>query len=168
VTGEHRDQLILDHMPLVARIAGKIKRKLPPCYDLCDLISMGTIGLIQALPSLTSGLFPAQASPPKSRSARLRIKGAILDNCRKRKWEEETRPEVNLWNVRATGVSAESLSDQASAVRLIQRATNLLPEREALVIELHYRGDISIKAIASMRKSQSCAVARLAARPERA
>jgi RNA polymerase sigma factor (sigma-70 family) len=153
VTSGERESLIIAHMPLVARIASKIKRRRPPCYDLVDLISMGTIGLIQAADKFDELSFsrPGFATRiPFGAFARKRIKGEILEHCRKRRWEEETRPEVNLSNVRSAVLNPELQAGQVTEDRLIRRAIEMLPVREALVIKFHYYGDTPIKLIACM------------------
>lgn len=72
-----RDQLVLDHQPLVKAIALDVHRKLPQHVDLDDLISAGLIGLLDAI-----GKFNAGKKVPFSSYAKYRIKGAILDSLR--------------------------------------------------------------------------------------
>lgn len=172
MTAAQRETLILDHMPLVRRIAGKIKRRLPPCYDLVDLISMGTVGLIQAADKFNELAFSRPGFTTKipfGAFARKRIQGEILEHCRKRRWEEETRPPIDLSAPKdarnidgSTGTArdgqrpechdtrpnAEQRSGHQAALRLISRAIAMLPDREKLVIELHYHAEKPIRAIA--------------------
>ena len=74
----HRDQLILDHMPQVRLIATRMQRRCPPCVELDDLVSAGTIGLIQAVDRFD----PARGFKLKT-LAEHRIRGAMLDFLRK-------------------------------------------------------------------------------------
>jgi len=72
-----RDKLIIEHAPLVKRIAYRIVSRLPDTIHVEDLISIGTLGLIDAV---------EKYNPEKGKSfkayAELRIKGAILDELR--------------------------------------------------------------------------------------
>jgi RNA polymerase sigma factor (sigma-70 family) len=72
---------IEDHLALVRRLASRLARKLPPCFDRDDLIQEGMIGLIQAAarwdPSVNDN-FRNYATP--------RIQGAMLDSIRRRHW----------------------------------------------------------------------------------
>lgn len=72
-----RENLILEYAPLVKRIAYRIVSRLPDTIQVEDLISIGTLGLIDAV---------EKYDPEKSKGfrayAELRIKGAILDELR--------------------------------------------------------------------------------------
>jgi RNA polymerase sigma factor (sigma-70 family) len=71
-----REALIIETMPAVRRIAGKIIKRLPSWIDIDDLISEGYIGLIKAARDF-------DAEKGKFRSyAGLRIGGAISDYLR--------------------------------------------------------------------------------------
>jgi RNA polymerase sigma factor for flagellar operon FliA len=76
-----RERLILHYLPLVTRIARRIKTGLPATIDLNDLIGDGTFGLFDAIEKFEPGRavkFESYAS--------LRIKGAIFDQLRKIAW----------------------------------------------------------------------------------
>jgi RNA polymerase sigma factor FliA len=86
-TDSIRDALILEHMPLVRKIAARIARGVPLCcVKLDDLVSAGTVGLIEALDRYDP-----------NRDARLRtyagyrIQGAILDSLRRLDWASKQR-----------------------------------------------------------------------------
>jgi RNA polymerase sigma factor FliA len=72
-----RDALIVDHLPMVRVIAQGICERLPHEVDLEDLISSGTIGLIDAAEK-----FRSAAGVPFSGYAKHRVRGAILDYLR--------------------------------------------------------------------------------------
>lgn len=72
-----RDQAILDHLPQVHLIATKIHRRLPHQVDFDDLVSAGTVGLIQAVDRYQ----PGRGYKLKT-LAEHRIRGAILDYLR--------------------------------------------------------------------------------------
>ena len=45
---ERRDQLILEHLPLVRHLVGKLIAELPPGIDVDNLESAGILGLVEA------------------------------------------------------------------------------------------------------------------------
>lgn len=76
-----REQLILHYLPLVKRISGQMILSLPASVEMDEIVGAGALGLIGAIgrfdPSL--GLqFDTFASP--------RIRGAILDELRRKDW----------------------------------------------------------------------------------
>jgi RNA polymerase sigma factor for flagellar operon FliA len=78
---ERRDQLILDHMPLVTAIAAHIQKSIPVHIELDDLIHAGMMGLFDAATKYRDDkevAFPTYAKH--------RIRGAILDSLRQQDW----------------------------------------------------------------------------------
>src|SRR5438477_402738 len=81
ITNEKRDQIVLDHLPLVKAIAIRVHESLPVHVDLDDLIHAGVMGLFDAVIKYDGGknvVFHAYAKH--------RIKGAILDSLRQLDW----------------------------------------------------------------------------------
>ncbi len=76
-----RDELILEHMPLVSAIAGHVQRSLPVHIELDDLIHAGLVGLFEAAVK-----YEADKKVPFSTYAKHRIRGAILDSLRQLDW----------------------------------------------------------------------------------
>ncbi|MDD2851627.1 MAG: FliA/WhiG family RNA polymerase sigma factor [Desulfuromonadaceae bacterium] len=72
-----RDQLILEHIPLVRYLVGKISAKLPPHLDQQDLMSSAMIGLINAADRFD----PARGVLFKT-FAEQHVRGTILDELR--------------------------------------------------------------------------------------
>lgn len=73
-----REQLVLDHVPLVRHIVGRLSFELPPSFDRDDLYGFGMLGLLAAADSWDVGRglqFSTYAYP--------RVRGAILDELRK-------------------------------------------------------------------------------------
>jgi RNA polymerase sigma factor FliA len=72
------DQAATAYLPFVRKIAGRVARRLPQSVDIDDLMSAGTVGLMEAL---------ERYDPTGGRSfetyAEFRIKGAILDELRR-------------------------------------------------------------------------------------
>jgi RNA polymerase sigma factor for flagellar operon FliA len=76
-TQAERDQIIVDHIALVRTIAGRLARRLPANVDVDELVSVGTVGLIDAIDRFE----PARGVPFKS-YAEIRIRGAMVDHLR--------------------------------------------------------------------------------------
>jgi RNA polymerase sigma factor for flagellar operon FliA len=76
-----RDQLIMDHYEMVQRISMKMVRRYPSNVDVRDLISLGTLGLIDA-----SERYDPKLNTAFGAYATIRIKGAIVDGLRKQDW----------------------------------------------------------------------------------
>lgn len=72
-----RRESIHQHLSLVKAIACKIAYRLPPHVELDDLISAGTLGLLDAVDK-----YDQSKSNSFKRYAEIRIKGAILDELR--------------------------------------------------------------------------------------
>ncbi|MCB1247625.1 MAG: FliA/WhiG family RNA polymerase sigma factor [Acidimicrobiia bacterium] len=82
-TGDERarDGLILHYSPLVKFVAGRVGSGLPRNVDQSDLVSSGTLGLIDAVDK-----FEPERGFKFETYAVNRIKGAILDELRKLDW----------------------------------------------------------------------------------
>lgn len=81
VSQQVRDQIVLDHLPLVKAIAIRVHESLPVHVDLDDLIHAGVLGLFDAVIKYDTSKNVAFHSYAKHR-----IKGAILDSLRQMDW----------------------------------------------------------------------------------
>jgi RNA polymerase sigma factor for flagellar operon FliA len=83
-----RDQLVLDYLPLVNYVLGRLGINIPPHIDREDLFSAGVIGLINAA---------RQYDPNRGASfktyAYTNVKGAILDELRRQDFIPRTQRE---------------------------------------------------------------------------
>jgi RNA polymerase sigma factor for flagellar operon FliA len=76
-----QEQMMLEHMPAVRWIARRIHERLPQHVDMEDLVSAGTLGLLDAFRKFNPG------RKVQFRSyAQFRIRGAILDSLRTLDW----------------------------------------------------------------------------------
>ena len=82
---ETREQLILEHAPLVKVVAGRLSMYLGYNVDYEDLVSYGIFGLIDAIDK-----FDCLKEVKFETYASLRIRGAILDQIRKMDWIPRT------------------------------------------------------------------------------
>ena len=76
-----REQIIIEYVPLVKLVAGRLNMYLGYTVEYDDLVSYGIFGLIDAIDKFDYGKgikFETYAS--------LRIRGAILDQIRKMDW----------------------------------------------------------------------------------
>lgn len=76
-----RDQLVIDHVPLVKSMAQRLAQRLPSQVEMNDLISVGVIGLIDA-----AGRYKPTLGVPFDAFARRRVHGAMLDALRELDW----------------------------------------------------------------------------------
>jgi RNA polymerase sigma factor for flagellar operon FliA len=76
-----RDQIVLEHLPLVRAIAVRVHGSLPVHVDLDDLVHAGVLGLFDA-----ANKYDADKHVAFSSYAKHRIKGAILDSLRQLDW----------------------------------------------------------------------------------
>jgi RNA polymerase sigma factor for flagellar operon FliA len=157
----------MDFMPLVRQIVARFLRRLPPNVLRDDLISAGTYGLIDALRKSDRG-------PTFEWYARVRIRGAILDELRAQDWltrRARSRLSAQVEDGRAplSGIvgmddlsetsrnglrddstpspleAAEESADRAALALAMGR----LLQRERLILTLHYFQGVQLKAIAA-------------------
>ncbi len=76
-----RDQVVVDHLPLVRAIAIRVHENLPVHVELDDLVHAGIMGLFDA-----SSKYNPEKKVAFSSYAKHRIKGAILDSLRQLDW----------------------------------------------------------------------------------
>lgn len=76
-----RNRLIAEHMPMVRFLARQTYRRVPQHVCLQDLVSAGTLGLVDA-----ASKFSVKSQVPFKSYAPIRIKGAILDSLRELDW----------------------------------------------------------------------------------
>src|SRR3954469_7542345 len=78
---ELRDQMVLEHLPLVKAIAIRVHENLPVHVDLDDLIHAGVLGLFDSVVK-----YDSEKNVAFQAYAKHRIKGAILDSLRQLDW----------------------------------------------------------------------------------
>lgn len=80
-TEQTRNTIVTKHRGLVERIARQIHARLPQSVELDDLVSVGTVGLIESI-----ARYNPSRGVPFNLYARHRIRGAILDALRAVDW----------------------------------------------------------------------------------
>lgn len=76
-----RDQLVVEHLPLVRTVSLRIHQRLPPHVELDELVHLGMLGLIDAVER-----YEVDRGVPLRHYAEIRIRGAILDGLRRADW----------------------------------------------------------------------------------
>jgi RNA polymerase sigma factor FliA len=76
-----RDQVTIEHLPLVKAIAIRVHENLPVHVELDDLVHAGILGLLDAVTK-----YQPEKNVAFSSYAKHRIKGAILDSLRQLDW----------------------------------------------------------------------------------
>lgn len=76
-----RNELILHYTPLVRSHAAKLHVRFPSCVECDDLVSLGILGLVQAIET-----FDVQRGTPFQNYIARRIPGAIVDGMRELDW----------------------------------------------------------------------------------
>jgi RNA polymerase sigma factor FliA len=84
------DSLVTDHLPLVGYLVSEVMGRLPAHMDRDDLLSAGTVALVQAARG-----FDEARGVPFARYASLRIRGALIDELRSYDWASRSvRPKA--------------------------------------------------------------------------
>jgi RNA polymerase sigma factor for flagellar operon FliA len=161
-----REELTL-YMPLVHQVVARMLRRLPPNVLRDDLVAAGAFGLIDAIRK------SADRGPAFEWYARIRIRGAVVDELRSQDWLTR-RARTRVTQAQANGTSsgaavigfddlpesqAQSFVDESMASPheqveqrmdrvALERAVALLPEREANIVGWHYFDNVPFKVIA--------------------
>jgi RNA polymerase sigma factor for flagellar operon FliA len=80
-SSEERERLIIEYAPLVKTIVGRLRMKLPSHVGQDDLLSAGTIGLLDAIDK-----FDETKGVEFKSYAEFRIRGAVIDELRSMDW----------------------------------------------------------------------------------
>jgi len=114
---EHRERLILEHLPQVRLIARKIHERLPESVSLEDLISTGIVGLIAAIDH-----FDPSHNVKLKTYAEYKIRGAILDSLRGLDW--------------APRQQRKKSKQIEAAIAVIEQRVHRVPTEEEIALEL--------------------------------
>lgn len=81
ITTENREEVIKRYSPMIKYVANRIAMRLPPHIEVDDLISVGVLGLMDAITKYDS----SRGAKFKT-YAEFRVRGAILDELRSLDW----------------------------------------------------------------------------------
>jgi RNA polymerase sigma factor for flagellar operon FliA len=104
-----REQIVLEHTPLIRYIVSRIAVRLPSHIDLDDLHNTGVIGLMDAIEK-----YDPEKNCKFKTYAEFRIKGAILDQLRSLDWVPRSIRQKSRKLERAYGEVEQRLGRSAS------------------------------------------------------
>src|SRR5690606_28886357 len=151
-----KEQIVLEHAPLIRYIVNRIAVRLPSHIDLDDLHNTGVIGLMDAIEK-----YDPEKNCKCKTYAEIRIRGAILDKFHELLNQVRGVSLVNLEELRGTGADGERTGSYADIVedvhsenpfsalkqqetrRVIAETISSLPEKERLVLSLYYYEDLN-------------------------
>ena len=131
-------------MHLVDPIARQIAAKLPPSFDIDDLIQTGRLGLLDAAVKYKPR---AHNNTPFDAYARIRIRGEMIASIRRRHYTEATCLGLEQAPESAVDPAVEKWLDKVRRARAVHTSLEDLPPRHRRVIELHYCQDQRLSAV---------------------
>lgn len=161
VTDAHE---LRDYMPLVHQTVARMMSRLPPNVLRDDLQSAGTYGLLNALRRSDD------RGPAFEWYARVRIRGAIVDELRAQDWLSrrararrtalagsdpraiigfEDLPEQGQELQATDAVDPDDLVDTHRSWQAVHAAIVTLPARERRLVEMHYLQGLPLKDVAA-------------------
>ncbi len=136
-----RDQLIVDHLPLVKAIAVRVHENLPVHVDLDDLVHAGVLGLFDAVTK-----YQPDKNVAFSSYAKHRIKGAILDSLRQLDWASRDLRRRHKQVEAATRELSSTLHRNPTEVELAEKLGVEVGRWRRMLAEMQCVGLISISA----------------------
>lgn len=110
-----REDLIMEHVPLIKYHAYRIATQLPPNVEINDLINAGVLGLIDAVEKFE----PSRGVKFKT-YAELRIRGAMLDSLRELDWAPRSLRKKSKELSKASQKLQQELGREASEMELCE------------------------------------------------
>lgn len=126
-----RDQLLVQYLPLVKYVAGKMMFSLPTCVDYNDLLSAGVMGLMGGLER-----FKPEQGVKFETFVLPRIKGAILDELRTLDWAPRSLRSKARQLERASEHLEKKLGRPASAIEIADELNMKIEDYGHVVREL--------------------------------
>lgn len=159
----HRNRLVEENMDLVRTIARAVVAKLPPSFELDDLVQAGALGLMDAATKYDEG-----KGVPFRAYAAVRIRGEIKESCRRRRYRENTHEELDLVHhdrpdMRSTPI--DERAHQHSVRKRIRQAMDGLDDKNRAVIEIYFRRDQRLRGVGrafGVRQSRSSQLLQIA------
>lgn len=139
-----RNRLVEAHTHLVPPIAKAIVQKLPPSFEVDDLIQAGMIGLMDAAAKYAPH---AHNRTPFDAYARHRIRGAIEDSIRRRNYTDATGLELEAAPEPTYSDPVQEFIDRARRARAVHSSLEDLAPRQRRVIELHYVRELKLAEV---------------------
>ncbi|GAC1363388.1 MAG: RNA polymerase sigma factor WhiG [Acidobacteriaceae bacterium] len=125
------DALLLEHLSTVRFVARRIHKQLPQHVELEELVSAGTVGLIDAVAK-----FKNEKNTQFKTYAQFRIRGAILDSLRSLDWSPRELRRKGRSVEEAIRTSMQRLSRTPSDLEVAEEMGVTLKEYQRLLTEL--------------------------------
>ncbi|MCA9483492.1 MAG: FliA/WhiG family RNA polymerase sigma factor [Nitrospina sp.] len=117
ISKENTDQIVQEYAPMIKYVANRIALRLPPHIEVDDLISVGVLGLIDAIEKYD----PTRGAKFKT-YAEFRVRGSILDELRSLDWVprsvRQKASEMDQASQRLTGKLGRPPEDEELAEEL--------------------------------------------------
>lgn len=136
-----RDELILEHMPLLRHIVGRMYLDVPGCVEREDLLGWGMLGLIAAADSWdpSRGLRFSTYAYPK-------IRGAVLDELRRQDFLPRSRRERLRVLDKAVAELEQELGMPPSPEQLAKALETSIDEIDELFHAARVAGQVSLES----------------------
>ena len=151
---------LMTYMHLVRSAVARFTKRLPPSVQRDDILSAGTIGLMDALTK-----HQGERGAQFEWYARVRIRGAIVDELRKQDWlsrRERARAAdpgsdsiaptfVGIDDVREAALPVQAhddLAERHAEQVTLWHGVERLPTRERTIVQLHYGSGVQFKELA--------------------
>ncbi|HTX37078.1 MAG TPA: FliA/WhiG family RNA polymerase sigma factor [Bryobacteraceae bacterium] len=157
-----RNQMVLEHLPLVKAIAIRVHEGLPLHVDLDDLVHAGVLGLFDAVDKYDTNKNVAFQSYAKHR-----IKGAILDSLRQLDWasRDTRRQQKRLESV--TRSLSLRLGRMPGEQEVAEEMGVSVARWRQMLMELHTQGPVSVSTSTDQDPDRQEPTAKSDFRPDR-
>lgn len=140
-----RDRFVLEHLHLVEPIARHFRRRLPPAFELEDLVQDGMLGLLEAAES-----FDPHRGASERTWATTKIMWAIRDAVSGKAYEWAAH-RVPLDDISDSLVADPPVDPPAALERLVEEAIGQLPRRQADVVRHVYEHGESLWSLSQSK-----------------
>jgi RNA polymerase sigma factor for flagellar operon FliA len=162
VSGEIRNQIVLEHLSLVKAIAIRVHEGLPVHVDLDDLVHAGVLGLFDAVDK-----YDCTKNVVFQAYAKHRIKGAILDSLRQLDWASRDARRRQKRLESATRNLTARLGRMPAEQEVAEEMGVSVPRWRQMLLELHTVGPVSVSAHNDRSPERQETPARSDFRPDR-
>lgn len=142
--------LVEQYLPLVAAVRGRLAMTLPEHVDADDLYSTGMVGLLQALRN-----YDPTCGTSFETYARVRIRGAMLDELRRMDWVPRTVHEKARRVQNVISQLEQKLGGTPTDVQVAQALDLSLPDYRELLDEIRPAAFVCLDAVSSAEEGDS-------------
>lgn len=151
---QHRNELIINYMPLANKLAWKKWKKTPKYVDIEELQSAAYMGLIDAAKK-----FQEERKVSFGAYARTRIQGAICDYLRELSWGRKKTSLVSVsLDAPVDDSKGQSFADfieekqrkESETAEFFEEVTKSLPAIGSQILLLYYVNQLSLKEISNV------------------